>query len=223
MSLALYAPEGFETRMLTEDLLRVMRRSGFRKIHLPFETLTWDTNISWNRRHASTASFDAALEAAIRAGYSPRTQDINAFVLFGLPDEKLQEIMDGVLYVHNRVGSIIQCCSRRYLVLISTKHTLPTCMNRWVGTCKISMASSCPSWNTTEGATLASEDLTTWTRSLNVCPQQRETVVTSGERLRGLRSIRALRSLLQTPAVQFHQPRDLSNRDGRSAEASVSF
>lgn len=103
----LYAPEGFETRMLNVELLRVMKRAGFKKVHLPFETLTWDTNLSWNRRHASTASFDAALEAAIDAGFQPRTQDINAFVLFGLPDENLEEIFDGVLYVHHRVGSII--------------------------------------------------------------------------------------------------------------------
>jgi radical SAM superfamily enzyme YgiQ (UPF0313 family) len=105
--LDLYAPEGFETRMLTEDLLRVMKQAGFRKIHLPFEALKVDTNINWNRRHASTASFDRALQAAINAGFKPRTEEINAFVLFGLPDDSLEDIMDSVLYVHHTVGSII--------------------------------------------------------------------------------------------------------------------
>jgi len=107
LKVTLYAPEGFETRMLTEDLLRLMKQAGFRKIHLPFETLKWDTNLGWNRRHASTASFDLALEAAIKAGFKPRTEEINAFVLFGLPDDKLEDIMDSVLYVHHNVGSII--------------------------------------------------------------------------------------------------------------------
>jgi hypothetical protein len=105
--LDLYAPEGFETRLLTEELLRTMKQAGFEKIHLPFETLKWETNLSWNRRHASTASFDRALAAAIRAGFRPRTEEINAFVLFGLPDESLEDVMDGVLYVHHEVGSII--------------------------------------------------------------------------------------------------------------------
>jgi radical SAM superfamily enzyme YgiQ (UPF0313 family) len=105
--LALYAPEGFETRMLTEDLLRVMKQAGFDKVHLPFETLRWDTNLSWNRRHASTASFELALDAAIRAGFKPRSEDINAFVLFGLPDERLEDVVDSVVYVHKMVGSII--------------------------------------------------------------------------------------------------------------------
>lgn len=103
----LYAPEGFETRLLTEDLLRSMKRAGFKKIHLPFETLKWETNVGWNRRHASTASFEAAFDAAVRAGFIPRSTEINAFVLFGLPDDKLEDIVDGVAYVHNLVGSII--------------------------------------------------------------------------------------------------------------------
>jgi radical SAM superfamily enzyme YgiQ (UPF0313 family) len=105
--LKLYAPEGFETRMLNEDLLRLMKQAGFAKVHLPFETLKWETNVGWNRRHASTASFDNALQAAIRAGFRPRSEEINAFVLFGLPDDKLEDIMDSLLYVHHEVGSII--------------------------------------------------------------------------------------------------------------------
>jgi radical SAM superfamily enzyme YgiQ (UPF0313 family) len=84
-----------------------MKRAGFEKVHLPFEALRWETNLGWNRRHSNTASFDQALDAAIRAGFKPRTQEINAFVLFGLPDEKLEDIMDSALYVHHTVGSII--------------------------------------------------------------------------------------------------------------------
>lgn len=105
--LDLYAPEGFETRFLTEDLLRLMKATGFKRIHLPFETLKMDTNLGWNRRHASTASFDRALDAAKAAGFKSHTQDLNAFVLFGLPDESLEDIMDSVLYVHRHVGSVV--------------------------------------------------------------------------------------------------------------------
>lgn len=107
LPLELYAPEGFETRLLDEDLLRLMKRAGFKKIHLPLETVRSDINRQWNRRHASTESFERALEAAIRAGFKPRTQEINAFVLFGLPDERLQDVVDSTLYAHHRVGSVI--------------------------------------------------------------------------------------------------------------------
>jgi radical SAM superfamily enzyme YgiQ (UPF0313 family) len=107
LPLTLYAPEGFETRLLDEDLLRLMKRAGFEKVHLPLETVRSDINRQWNRRHASTESFERALEAAIRAGFKPRTQEINAFVLFGLPDERLQDVIDSTLYAHHRVGSVI--------------------------------------------------------------------------------------------------------------------
>jgi radical SAM superfamily enzyme YgiQ (UPF0313 family) len=107
LSLDLYAPEGFETRLLDEDLLRLMKRAGFEKVHLPLETVRSDINRQWNRRHASTESFERALEAAIRAGFKPRTEEINAFVLFGLPDERLEDVIDSTLYAHHRVGSII--------------------------------------------------------------------------------------------------------------------
>jgi radical SAM superfamily enzyme YgiQ (UPF0313 family) len=107
LPLNLYAPEGFETRLLDEDILRLMKQAGFDKIHLPLETVRSDINRQWNRRHASTESFERALEAAIRAGFKSRTQDINAFVLFGLPDEHLKDVVDSTLYAHHRVGSVI--------------------------------------------------------------------------------------------------------------------
>lgn len=107
LSLDLYAPEGFETRLIDEDLLRLMKRAGFKKIHLPLETVRSDINRQWNRRHASTESFESALNAAIRAGFKPRTQEINAFVLFGLPDEHLKDVVDSTLYAHHQVGSVI--------------------------------------------------------------------------------------------------------------------
>jgi radical SAM superfamily enzyme YgiQ (UPF0313 family) len=107
LPLHLYAPEGFETRLLDEDLLRLMKLAGFKKVHLPLETVRTDINRQWNRRHASTSSFEHALESAIRAGFRPRTQDINAFVLFGLPDESLEDVVDSTLYAHHMVGSVI--------------------------------------------------------------------------------------------------------------------
>jgi radical SAM superfamily enzyme YgiQ (UPF0313 family) len=107
LPLDLYAPEGFETRLLDEELLRLMKRAGFQKVHLPLETVRTDINRQWNRRHASTSSFERALESAIRAGFRPHTQEINAFVLFGLPDERLEDVVDSTLYAHHMVGSVI--------------------------------------------------------------------------------------------------------------------
>jgi len=84
-----------------------MKQAGFKKVHLPLETVRSDINRQWNRRHASTESFENALQSAIRAGFRPRTQEINAFVLFGLPDERLEDVIDSTLYAHHMVGSVI--------------------------------------------------------------------------------------------------------------------
>src|SRR5437660_969132 len=84
-----------------------MKLAGFKKVHLPLETVRTDINRQWNRRHASTSSFEHALDSAIRAGFRPHTQEINAFVLFGLPDERLEDVVDSTLYAHHMVGSVI--------------------------------------------------------------------------------------------------------------------
>jgi len=107
LKLQLYAPEGMETRLLTRDVLFKMRQAGFDKVHLPLETVKSDNNRKWNRRHSSVQTFEAALANAIDAGFRPRTTDINAFVLFGLPDERIDEVVDSMLYAHALVGSII--------------------------------------------------------------------------------------------------------------------
>jgi radical SAM superfamily enzyme YgiQ (UPF0313 family) len=107
LPLTLYAPEGFETRLLDVDLLTRMRKAGFEKVHLPLETVRSDVNRQWNRRHANTDSFEQAFAAAVKAGFRPRTEQINAFVLFGLPDERLEDVVDSALYAHHLVGSVI--------------------------------------------------------------------------------------------------------------------
>ena len=51
--------------------------------------------------------FFYALENAVQAGFKLRCQDINCFILFGLPDEDLQAVYDTVVFASSRVGSVI--------------------------------------------------------------------------------------------------------------------
>src|SRR6516225_7273332 len=48
-----------------------------------------------------------ALGNAVAAGYKLRGQDINCFILFGLPDEDLQAVYDTIVFASSRVGSVI--------------------------------------------------------------------------------------------------------------------
>jgi hypothetical protein len=103
----LHAPEGIEVRLLHREVVELMRRAGFEKIYFPLETINAKMQQEWQRTHTNLDKFFYALENSIAAGYKIRCQDLNCFVLFGLPDEDLQAVYDTVLFASSRVGSVI--------------------------------------------------------------------------------------------------------------------
>lgn len=103
----LHAPEGIETRLLHKDVVALMRRAGFKKLYFPLETVNANMQKAWNRNHTNMDKFFYALENAEAAGFRLRCQDINCFILFGLPDEDLQAVYDTVVFASSRVGSVI--------------------------------------------------------------------------------------------------------------------
>ena len=103
----LHAPEGIEVRLLHPHVVQLMRRAGFKKLYLPLETVNAKMQKDWQRTHTNMDRFFYALQNAVDAGYRLRCQDINCFVLFGLPDEDLQAVYDTVLFASSRIGSVI--------------------------------------------------------------------------------------------------------------------
>jgi radical SAM superfamily enzyme YgiQ (UPF0313 family) len=103
----LHAPEGIEVRLLHPHVVKLMKRAGFKKLYLPLETVNANMQKKWERTHTNMDKFFYALENAIDAGYRPHCQDINCFVLFGLPDEDLQAVYDTLVFASSRVGSVI--------------------------------------------------------------------------------------------------------------------
>ncbi|NYB28196.1 MAG: radical SAM protein [Methanobacteriaceae archaeon] len=103
----LYAPEGVEPRALDLETLQLMKKVGFQKIYLPLETVNPDTYKKWNRRHTGLDHFNEALSLCSKVGFSLRNQDVNAFVLFGVPGENLEEVISTILYASSAVGSVI--------------------------------------------------------------------------------------------------------------------
>lgn len=89
------------------EILYLMRKAGFQKIYLPLETVKRETNARWNRSWSKLENFFAILDALTAVGYSTRQQDINAFVMFGLPGEKIEEVIDTALFAARYVGSVI--------------------------------------------------------------------------------------------------------------------
>ena len=107
LKLEIYAPEGIEPRLIEFDLLSRMRRAGFRKIHLALETIDNEIGRGWNRRQATIEKFDQAVKIAQECGFEVGAQDLNAFVIFGLPGEDLQAVVNTAIYASHHVGSVV--------------------------------------------------------------------------------------------------------------------
>lgn len=88
-------------------MMSLMRKTGFKKIHLALETIDNEIAKNWNRRQATIEKFDKAVDALQQSGFKVGSQDINAFVLFGMPEEDIQAAMNSALYASTRVGSVV--------------------------------------------------------------------------------------------------------------------
>lgn len=103
----LHAPEGVEVRLLHPEVVDLMRRAGFKRIYFPLETVNAKMHEDWGRTHTNLDRFFYGFQNAVAAGYKARCQELNCFVLFGLPDEDLQAVYDTVIFASSRVGSVI--------------------------------------------------------------------------------------------------------------------
>lgn len=105
--LTLTAPEGVEVRLAERDVVKTMRKAGFKKVYLPLENIYQEVNRGWNRNHTGIERFERALENCKNAGFEVRNRGINAFILFGTPGEDIRNVVDTVVWASNKVGSII--------------------------------------------------------------------------------------------------------------------
>jgi len=105
----LYAPEGLDTRFLSQsqELLDWMKKAHFQKIYLPVESIDNEYIKVLNRRHVKLEHFVRAAEMCDQAGFELRNLDVNAFVLYGLPNEEIDRVVKTTLFVSEIVGSII--------------------------------------------------------------------------------------------------------------------
>lgn len=107
LNVNLFIPEGIHPRLLDQETLNIMRKTGFRNLYLPLETIDSSLVQSWNRTHTDLSHFEKALKKCQKAGFKPRTEEISAFIMFGLPKEKLQSVIDTIVYASHKVGSLI--------------------------------------------------------------------------------------------------------------------
>jgi hypothetical protein len=103
----LSAPEGFEVRLLYPRLLKKMKRAGFKSIYLPLEVASFDNNNQLDQKDVCLEEFDQAVGYCQEAGYKPRVrQELNAFILYGVPHQPLDKLVEVILYAAHRVGNV---------------------------------------------------------------------------------------------------------------------
>jgi radical SAM superfamily enzyme YgiQ (UPF0313 family) len=107
--LTLYAPEGIEVRLLHQDLhfVKLMRDVGFDSIYLPLENVSREVTKAWNRRHSHAGLFEQAVKVCQDANFKLHDMEVNAFILFGMPGENLQDVVNTIFYASEKVGGIV--------------------------------------------------------------------------------------------------------------------
>jgi radical SAM superfamily enzyme YgiQ (UPF0313 family) len=107
--LKLYAPEGVEVRLLHQDLefVKLMHDTGFESVYLPLETMSREVTRAWNRRHSHAGLFEKAVKICHEANFKLHDMEVNAFVLFGMPDENLQDVVNTMFYAAEMVGGLV--------------------------------------------------------------------------------------------------------------------
>lgn len=107
--LALYAPEGVEVRLLHQDLefVKLMKETGFASVYLPLENMSREVTKAWNRRHSHAELFEKAVKICHEANFKLHNMEVNAFILFGMPDETLSDVVNTVFYASELVGGIV--------------------------------------------------------------------------------------------------------------------
>jgi len=105
----LYAPEGFDTRFLSQSqrLVDLLKAANFQKVYLPCESIDDTYLAQLGRRHVNLRNFVDAVRMCERAGFSLRHMEVNSFILYGLPGERIDDVVKSIMFVSEIVGSII--------------------------------------------------------------------------------------------------------------------
>ncbi|OPY80193.1 MAG: Radical SAM superfamily protein [Syntrophorhabdus sp. PtaU1.Bin153] len=102
LRISLSAPKGMEPRLITHDLLRLMKKAGWKTINMAFESSNADfRQESWSRRHNTNSDFERAVRLSTEYGFKQEAGGIVGFVLFGAPEERFADVIETARYLHS--------------------------------------------------------------------------------------------------------------------------
>ncbi|MBE0432413.1 radical SAM protein [candidate division WOR-3 bacterium] len=95
--LNLHASNGLHCRYITEEIARLMFEANFKTIYLSLETINPEVQEKTGGK-VSTGEFKTAVQTLTRAGFAPA--QIHAYILYGMPDQGHEEIIDSIRLCH---------------------------------------------------------------------------------------------------------------------------
>lgn len=98
MPLRLHSPNGLFASAIDETLADLMFRSNFKTIRLSFETSN-ETRREDMDSKVSNEDMINAIKNLLEAGY--KAKDLEVYVLMGLPDQSIEEIIASIIFLHN--------------------------------------------------------------------------------------------------------------------------
>jgi molybdenum cofactor biosynthesis enzyme MoaA len=98
LRLRFHAPNGLFANDIDAELAELMFRSGFKTICLSFETVNAARHGDMNNK-ISLDGMVQAVENLARAGF--HRNDLEAYVIMGLPGQSLEEILSSMIFINN--------------------------------------------------------------------------------------------------------------------------
>lgn len=105
----LYAPEGLDARFLaqSQELCDLLKATHLQKVYLPVENVDNGLLESLNRKHTKLQHVSQAVANLERVGFRVRHPEVNGYCLYGLPGERVDNVVRTALFISDVVGSII--------------------------------------------------------------------------------------------------------------------
>ncbi len=94
----LHSPNGLFASHIDKELAELMYKANFKTIRLSFETSNENRRRDMYNK-ISNEGMVTAVENLVRAGYDPH--DLDAYVIMGLPDQDLDEVLASIIFVNN--------------------------------------------------------------------------------------------------------------------------
>ncbi len=96
LDIRFHCPNGLHARLIDNELARLLKESGFRTLRLSLETVNTERQRATGGK-VSTAEFVRSINALKKYGFTK--DDIGVYLMYGLPGQEFDEIMEGVKFL----------------------------------------------------------------------------------------------------------------------------